>query len=552
MSEASKHDDKRLTVAMLWPSYADGARTSVDEMARHLDPKRFRLITIFLKKRENFQASSFEYGRQVYCLSDRKRLGCFHLSILRRLVRTLKEERVDILHCHRHKASFYGMLARWRHRFSVMVLHVHGLNRTRSRRREILNRFIFAKADRVAGCAESVRLDIIKANPGADASRIIALSRAQASRRRDDFVRSVRNCLGMTGVRSRGCRRRVLDGIHQSMKLLVLTNNPNRSSFRQRFRVHLDALQEAGIECSIVRIPGDLTVRCKLLKSAVNFDAVYLHKKRLNVVEDWCIRRYCRTLIYDFDDAVMFKDTRPDHRSLIRYMAFRRTVRRSDVAIAGNETLADYARRYCRNVHVLPTGLDLDDYTVRRDHKPDSDCIRLGWIGSASTLNYLEGIRGALEEIGRRFPNVVLRIIADRFLDLDNMPVEKCVWSLAKQASDLAECHIGLGPLPDNRFTRGKCGFKILQYAATGLPFVVSDVGVNRKFADESRAGFVARSEDEWVAHLEALIANEHLRAEMGERARRYAVRFDAGIIGSQLINILHEAPRQHAPAAEV
>lgn len=115
------------------------------------------------------------------------------------------------------------------------------------------------------------------------------------------------------------------------MKLLVLTNNPDRPSFRQRFRIYVGALQDNGIACSVVRIPSSWAERCGVLKSAAGFDAVYLHKKRLNFIEDLYVRRHCRRLIYDFDDAVMYKDSRPERFSWTRHFDFRRTVRRADV-----------------------------------------------------------------------------------------------------------------------------------------------------------------------------------------------------------------------------
>ncbi|HPD46879.1 MAG TPA: glycosyltransferase family 4 protein [Anaerohalosphaeraceae bacterium] len=326
------------------------------------------------------------------------------------------------------------------------------------------------------------------------------------------------------------------------MKLLVLTNNPDRPSFRQRFKIYLDDLHEAGIACSIVRVPRGWAKRLAVLRSAGAFDAVYLHKKRLNLLEDLCLRRHCRRMIYDFDDAVMYKDSRPEHCSWTRHFDFRRTVRRADVVIAGNEVLAGHARRYNDNVVVLPTGLRIDDYLPREDHAGADGTVRLGWIGSASTLGYLAGIAGALEEIGRRHPQAVLRIIADRFLELRNMRVEKCVWSLQRQAADLAACHIGLAPLPDNRFTGGKCGFKILQYMATGIPFVASGVGVNRTFAQDSGAGFQACGQEEWIARLSALIEDESLRAEMGRRGRNYVEQYDAKVMGRRLTAVLKDA----------
>jgi glycosyltransferase involved in cell wall biosynthesis len=188
---------------------------------------------------------------------------------------------------------------------------------------------------------------------------------------------------------------------------------------------------------------------------------------------------------------------------------------------------------------MLPTGLNVREYAVRRDHGAENGTVRLVWIGSASTLSYLASIRGALEEIGRRHGKVVLRIIADDFFELANMPVERCIWSLESQAPDLAAGHIGLAPLPDDRFARGKCGFKILQYAATGIPFIANSVGVNSIFTAESGAGLMVNSQEDWVAKLSILIENENLRSKLGHNGRQYAERFDAKIIASRLVSVL-------------
>lgn len=168
-------DKKKMTVAMFWPTYNEGTGTSVEQMARKLDPNRFRMVTIFLKKKENYQPSIVRDGHQVYCLSGKKRLRGFSFSILKNLVGIIRKEQIDVLHCHRHKPCFYGALANWWCRIPATLFHVHGLGRTRNLGRKMLNRFIFTKSDKVIGCAEAVRMDIIKSNPKVSESKVIAL-----------------------------------------------------------------------------------------------------------------------------------------------------------------------------------------------------------------------------------------------------------------------------------------------------------------------------------------------------------------------------------------
>jgi len=210
------------------------------------------------------------------------------------------------------------------------------------------------------------------------------------------------------------------------------------------------------------------------------------------------------------------------------------------MVIAGNAYLAEHAQRFNTNVKIIPTGLDTKAYKVETKPKID-DKIRLVWIGSKSTLCYLMEIKPALEEIGSQFDNVVLRIICDDFFDLQNMKVEKHRWSLENQAVDLATSDIGLAPLPDNRFTKGKCGFKILQYAAAELPVITSPVGVDAEYVRNAVTGYHAPNIPQWIDRISELIDNAELRKQMANAGRAQAGRFDTNIIGKKLCSLITE-----------
>jgi len=327
------------------------------------------------------------------------------------------------------------------------------------------------------------------------------------------------------------------------MKLLVITNNPNRASFRQRIEVYLPFLQDSGIECTWVVYPRGNLARWRLLSRCSAFDVVLLHKKILNVFDAFWFKRCAKKVIFNFDDAVMYDDRHPDRKPSRRKHTkpFERTVELADMVIAGNTYLAEHARQFNDNVEVLPTGLCLAEYDSATRHEKD-DRIRLVWIGSRDTLKYLAAVRPALEETGLRFDNVVLRIVCDDFFDLQNMPVEKCRWSLATQAADLVNSDIGLAPLPDNRFTRGKCGFKILQYQAASLPVVASPVGVGSEFVQHGISGYMAANESEWVESISRLISDSELRKRMGRQGRRHVCDFDTGVLGERLVEMIKKA----------
>jgi glycosyltransferase involved in cell wall biosynthesis len=324
------------------------------------------------------------------------------------------------------------------------------------------------------------------------------------------------------------------------MKLLVISHNPARASFRQRVAVYLDTLRKNNVTCEVAKLPSGSLARRKLFKRIADFDGVFLHKKRLNLVDAFWLRRYGRKVIYDFDDAVMYDDKHPEKLSRKRQKSFQRTVELADVVTAGNAYLAEHARRFNPNVVVLPTGLDTSAYELQTLPKKD-DRIRLVWIGSKSTLPYLAEIRPVLEELGSRFENVVLRIICDDFFELRNMEVEKHQWSLEKQAVDLVTSDIGLAPLPDNRFTRGKCGFKVLQYAAAGLPVVASPVGVNSDYVKDGIAGLFAKDTRGWTDGIAQLTENSQLRKKMGHAGRNMVQDFDIAVLGKRLVNLIEK-----------
>ncbi len=324
------------------------------------------------------------------------------------------------------------------------------------------------------------------------------------------------------------------------MRLFVLTNNPERASFRQRIQIHLDALHANGVDCEVSKLPAGFLARRKLFKRAADYDGVFLHKKGLNFRDAVWLRRNSKKIIYDFDDAIMYNSDHPGRNSLSHSTGFRKSVKLADVVIAGNSYLAKHAQRFNANVKIVPTGLDTKSYVVDTKAKNDGR-IRLVWIGSKSTLRYLAEIRPALERIGLRYDSVVLRIICDDFFDLLNMEVEKCQWSLEKQAEDLAMSHIGLAPLPDNRFTRGKCGFKILQYEAANLPVVTSPVGVNSEYVRNGVTGYYASNIPQWVDRISELIDDIELQKQMADAGRAQAQRFDTTIIGNKLCSLITE-----------
>lgn len=322
------------------------------------------------------------------------------------------------------------------------------------------------------------------------------------------------------------------------MKVLFLSNNPERSSFRQRFTVYLDVLKSKGINYDIAVIPSGLMGRYKTFKKAQNYDSVILHKKGLNPISAYLLRKFSKKIIFNYDDAVMFKDSKPDKKSLSHLLPFNRSVRISDNVLVGSEYLAAFARKLGTKATILPLGLEFDKYFVD-DTKVDDGKIRLVWIGSDATLMYLWSLKNTLEMIGRKYPNVVLRIIGDSFFDLENMEVEKFKWQKDKRGEYLSACDIGLVPLPDNNFTQGKCTFKCLEYASAKLCSIASPVGTNTVHIIDGKTGYFAKNSQEWEDCLSQLIEDESLRKQMGQAAYDIAQDYSIEKIGPRLAEFI-------------
>lgn len=325
-----------------------------------------------------------------------------------------------------------------------------------------------------------------------------------------------------------------------NMKLLIIVNNPERASFRVRATDLLSCFRQEGIQCDVLKLSRQTLQRWRLFKSASDYDAVLIHRKCLNFFDARVLARYSRKIIFDHDDAIMYSSSRPESNCTSHFRLYKRTIRMVDCVIAGNEYLAKHARLFCRQVHVVPSGLDTKAFEQERPQKND-DKVRLVWIGSKSTLRYLAELKPVLEQIGKSHPRVVLRIIADQFFDLANMVVEKRTWSLESQISDLLACDIGLAPLPDNRFTRGKCGFKILQYFAAELPVIASPVGVNKKFIQESNAGIPAATPEQWKTAIEKIIEDIAIWRQKGQNGKRYVQGYDISLVAKKFCEIIKD-----------
>jgi glycosyltransferase involved in cell wall biosynthesis len=247
--------------------------------------------------------------------------------------------------------------------------------------------------------------------------------------------------------------------------------------------------------------------------------------------------------VFDFDDAVWIRYVSPAN-SYLSYLRFPGKTaglcRRARHVMAGNAYLRDYALRLNPSVTTVPTTIDTDKYSVLATRMAAPPVI--GWTGSYSSEQYLEVVRPVLEGLRRRFEFRVV-VIGGGAFRAAGVEVEHRPWRSATETEDLADIDIGLMPLPDSDWERGKCGLKALQYMALGIPPVVSPVGVNAEIVVEGRNGLLARTPDDWVRALERLLIDPDLRRRLGDEARATVERsYSAAVVAPKVAEIFRRA----------
>jgi glycosyltransferase involved in cell wall biosynthesis len=247
--------------------------------------------------------------------------------------------------------------------------------------------------------------------------------------------------------------------------------------------------------------------------------------------------------VIDYDDAVFHRyDQHPNF--LLRNLLSRKIegiMARSTVVVAGNRYIADYAQRAgAQKVEILPTVLDLSKYRVKETN--DSSCFIIGWVGSPSTSRHLNIAARALTEYCRN-ENVEFRAMGALQSDLDEIPGKLIPWNAETETEALTRFDVGIMPLPNTPWERGKCGFKIIQYMAAGLPVIASPVGVNSEIVEHGVNGFLARDTNEWIKYFEILKDDPDFGRKMGARGRKKVEEnYSLDVIAPRLISIFKEA----------
>ena len=262
--------------------------------------------------------------------------------------------------------------------------------------------------------------------------------------------------------------------------------------------------------------------RLKQIPSFGRYDALFVYREAMLLGPDWLERLAAsrRPLVFDFDDATFLGDVSAANRWAGRLRPRGKAASLCRVAAhvtVGNETLADFARRHARLVTVIPSTIDTTAYVPRP--RPANPRPVVGWTGSTTTVRYLEALHPVLVEL-RRVIDFEMLVVGVP-VDLPGIEVRYVPWNADTEPDDLRPVDVGVMPLTDDEWSRGKSGMKALQYMALGIPPVVSPVGVNARIVADGKNGFHARDNEEWVRKLQLLLREPELRRRLGEQGRR-------------------------------
>jgi glycosyltransferase involved in cell wall biosynthesis len=305
------------------------------------------------------------------------------------------------------------------------------------------------------------------------------------------------------------------------MKVLFLIQGFSVAASRYRVLQYIPYLKSNGVDATVSLYPRTLKENIRFFSDLPKYDIVFLQRKRFNQPRLGLLRKRARRIIYDFDDAVMYRNSKSkDPISQSRRRRFAQMIQISDFVIAGNEFLKNEVLTFHPNVEVIPTSIDQNRYSLK-DYNIKKKRVTIGWIGDHGSIHYLEKMRPIFERIGERYRYSELKIVCDIFFDCEKINVVKKLWKSEEEVADLQSFDIGVMPLVDDPWSWGKCGLKIIQYQGVGVPVICTPAGINRDLVEDGINGFWAMGSEEWEDKLSILIKDPTLREKMGMEGRR-------------------------------
>jgi glycosyltransferase involved in cell wall biosynthesis len=327
------------------------------------------------------------------------------------------------------------------------------------------------------------------------------------------------------------------------IKILCFHNANYRASYRYRVGQFLPYWMDYNIDMQTSCISGKHYINVlRFLFKFHQYDYILLQKKIVPKILIKIMTTHSK-LIYDFDDALYTRESRelkqnkPVSNSTVNNLNY--ILKKAALVFAGSSDLVTYSKTFNNNVHLIPTGLGRQ--ISKPALPPESNLITIGWIGNNVNLFYLSIIDDATSFLRQKYPNVRFSLLCGKPPQELKTRWHFTEWSSQAEKSWLQSIDIGIMPLTDDMWSRGKCAFKLLQYMAYGKPVVASDVGANKTTVHHSINGYLASTTDDWISALEHLILDRELRISMGrESLKIFTETFERSRIQQKISDILH------------
>ncbi len=271
-------------------------------------------------------------------------------------------------------------------------------------------------------------------------------------------------------------------------------------------------------------------IRVKDVLRAGKYDVIYIQREMFFIgppIFEYLLKFSKTKVIFDFDDSIWLPNVSDGNKNLNWLKSYSKTSRiiaYADMIFAGNKYLYDYASLFNKNVTIIPTTINTTEYSRLKAEK-DTHRICIGWSGSKTTIQHFKFAEPFLKIIKEKYGDKVhIKVIGDKNYSNNNFDVEALDWNKNDELKELSSFDIGIMPLPDDIWAKGKCGLKGLQYMALEIPTIMSPVGVNEEIIEDGVNGFLASDVNTWVSKISQLIESEELRRQMGVNARKTVV----------------------------